>query len=124
VRTEQLVSVDSAGDAQGEGLVRRHGLQWIIVAVVISGLLIYFFGRHHGTPPSTVAAASGAISCDDSGYSVVSKITGARNEIYDCSFVSGEKCVTYESGVADDSTAEVRILFASTLGSKKPSCLG
>ncbi len=78
---------------------------------------------------SKVTDAAGATSCDSSGYYLVLKTTGDHETIYDCTFTSGadfkttKKCVTFENGIADDSTAEVRLVFSTTLGSPKPSCL-
>lgn len=70
-----------------------------------------------------VASASGATSCSATFYAVTNRLDGSKARIYDC-FVKGrERCVTYENGIASDSTETVRLVFATTLGSGKPSCL-
>lgn len=73
--------------------------------------------------PAKVAEAAGASSCDNSGYYLIIKTTGEKETIYDCSFPSGQKCVTYANGIANDSTQTVRIVFSTALGQKQPSCL-
>lgn len=77
-----------------------------------------------GTSPSQVAQAAGASSCDKSDYYLIIKTTGEHETIYDCVFPSGLKCVTYQNGIANDSTEVARLVFSTSLGTPKPSCLG
>jgi hypothetical protein len=98
-----------------------------LVAVTLS-LSVLGCGSSSSSSASQVAAASGASSCDDSGYYLIIKATGEHDEIYDCAFQSGSgllhaKCVTYENGIANDSTEAVRIVFSTALGTQKPTCL-
>jgi hypothetical protein len=63
-----------------------------------------------------VAYSAGATTCVATGYHLMTRA------IYDCQFATGpDKCVTYEGGIADDATEDVRFAF-STAGSK-PTCL-
>lgn len=109
---------------------RRWGISLLSLATAIAiGVIVVYGGArilHHSSPDrsAAAAAASGAESCTASGYAIVSRLTNAKRQIYDCEFRYGPKCVTYEDGVASDSTPEVRLLFSSVLGSSKPLCLG
>jgi hypothetical protein len=77
-----------------------------------------------GPSASSVAAKIGASSCDNSGYSVQSRLDGSKEIIFDCTMGNlATKCVTVSNGIANDATAEVKLLFANTLGASKPSCL-
>lgn len=108
----------------------RRWFPFVVIAVVVAIALVVA-GWHRGggssaASPTVVAAAAGSGSCDDSGYSLVSRSTGDQEEIYDCAFGTfplREKCVTYADGVANDSTAATRIAFSTALGTSKPSCL-
>lgn len=73
-----------------------------------------------------VAAAASASNCEQSNYGIVMRLAGGKTErIYNCNFADGSvKCVTYANGIANDSTALVRLVFATKLGAGKPSCLG
>jgi hypothetical protein len=72
-----------------------------------------------------VATAANAVSCNDSGFYLVSNLTGKKSTIYNCTFApAGTRCITYEGGLATDATDEVRLVFSTTLGSNRPSCLG
>jgi hypothetical protein len=81
-------------------------------------------GGGSGTPASTVAKAAGAESCEDSGYGLVIRTTNKKETIYNCTVANGTtKCVTYRGGVAQDSTARVRLFWKTALKSQRPSCL-
>jgi len=62
-------------------------------------------------------------TCTRSRYQVISHLTNTKETIYNCFNGGGMKCVTYQNGIATDSTALVRLLFANVLGSVKPTCL-
>ena len=71
-----------------------------------------------------IAAVIGASSCSQTRYTLIDKITNDSAPIYDCLMKNlATKCVTYEHGIANDSTEEVRLVFATTLGSDRPECL-
>lgn len=94
-----------------------------LIAAVVVGILIYGAARgHSSTSPSAVAAAIGAQSCDDSGFTISTLISG-QETVYDCSIDGNAYCVTYKGGLATDSTSVVKLAFANTLGSVGPSCL-
>lgn len=80
--------------------------------------------RHHGTSPDTIATIIGVDYCDNSGYQIVSRLDGSKSTIYDCTTGARTRCVTYENGIATNQTVTVRLLFADTLGSGKPRCIG
>lgn len=74
--------------------------------------------RHAETPGilQRVADSAGATACVDSGYRLVSRA------VYDCQFATGpDKCVTYDSGSANDATHEARFFFSTA--DHKPTCL-
>lgn len=96
----------------------------VIVAVVIAVAVVVHLQGHAGASPSTVATQIGADYCDTSGYQVISRLDDSKATIYDCTTGSKTRCVTYENGIATDATETVRVLFADTLGSGKPSCIG
>ncbi len=107
--------------------------KWV-PAVIVAGLLLVAAVNwgwinshiiHPGPSMTEVATAANAVSCNDSGFYLVSTLTGAKTTIYNCTFApSGTRCVTYHGGVADDATAEVRIAFSSAISSGRPSFLG
>ena len=77
-----------------------------------------------GLSAAQVARAAGATACVDSGAYIQSRITGRKDEIYNCRFSSQlPKCVTYASNVATDVTGEASLLFASALNARAPKCL-
>jgi hypothetical protein len=93
-------------------------------AAAVCGVVSLVACGELGVSSSKVAAAAQASGCDNSGFYIENKISGSKEVIYDCSFPDGStKCVTYAGGIANDSTDVVRLVFASTLGAKKPSCL-
>lgn len=96
----------------------------IIAAVVVAIVIVGYYENHKSSSPDAVAATIGASSCDNSGYQVLSRFDGSKATIYDCTIGSRMRCVTYENGIATDATETVRLLFANTLGSSKPNCLG
>jgi hypothetical protein len=105
-------------------------MKGFLVACAAGVVLLALWGERHriyghsGPSPSTVAARIGASSCDNSGYYVQNKLDGSKAVIFDCTMSNlATKCVTMTNGIASDATAEVRLLFANTLGSTKPSCL-
>ena len=70
-----------------------------------------------------VAVDIGATTCTSSGYGIVSKVDHSKTPIYNCTLHGRDVCVTEENGIAQDSTALVRLLFANTLSGGKPSCV-
>jgi hypothetical protein len=108
----------------------RHGLRNLIATIALAAaawllLTHVVFNKHHATHASDVRSAAGASSCQESGYQLLSHLDGSKTTIYDCGFPNGrERCVTMTDGVTRDATAEVRLLFAGTLGAEKPACLG
>jgi hypothetical protein len=71
-----------------------------------------------------VAAAANARSCNDSGYYVQSKLNGDKSVIYNCTMLNDNvRCVTYEGGIASDSTETVKLLWANVLSGAKPDCI-
>ena len=97
----------------------------ILIVALAAALALALAGCGGSASPAQVATAAHAESCDNSGFYIVSKITGSKETVYDCSFAvfPYSRCVTYQGGIAADSTSVVRFLFASVLGQTKPSCL-
>lgn len=112
----------------------NRGLMCASLTALLIAAALVVAGCGGGTPAaapevSAVVSSSGAASCDDSGFYLIEKATGAHAEIYDChfaaqgSFGANEECVTYTNGVASDATSEVRLVFSTALNGKPP-CLG
>lgn len=94
------------------------------MAAVIAVVAGYVYSHSdHSASASTVATTIGASFCDKSSYQVINRLDGSKQRIYDCTMGSGSRCVTYSNGVATDQTATVRLLFADTLGTSKPTCI-
>ena len=110
-----------------EGRVRgKTPVYWFVLVPLMVGVLIFGYRlvHRHSVSPGTVASAAGALSCDSSGYYITTAVSG-KETVYDCSMASGKTlCVTYHGGIASDSTEIVRLAFANTLLTTKPSCLG
>jgi hypothetical protein len=100
----------------------RHAV--VIVAVVVAAVLFGWHHWHHGSSDqsSAVASAIGG-SCTQTRYEIINKLAGTKTVIYDCTVGAKRMCVTDENGIAHDSTAISRILFAGTLSGGKPGCL-
>jgi hypothetical protein len=96
----------------------------IFVGVVVVQAIHNQHSRSSSSSIDRVTSEAAADHCDNSGYYEESQITGAKQTIYDCSINGKMKCVTENGGIASDSTEEVRLLFQSALGARKPSCLG
>lgn len=93
----------------------------IVVAVAVGAV---FLSSRSSLNADDVAAAAGAQSCMASGFSITYRIDHSTATIWDCSMPSGmEKCVTYQNNIASDSTAMVRLLFATALSQSRPACL-
>lgn len=109
-----------AGSAQSIGV-----LLGVIGTAAAIGVTAYSYSQRtsSGPSPDTVASAIGADYCDASGYAIIIRATNAREPIYDCQLNGNTICVTDTNGVANDQTATVRLLFADTLGSGKPTCI-
>lgn len=101
---------------------RRNILAVVIGVVVIAGVWHYQTHASAKIGAGDVALQSGADSCTSSGYELTNRLDGSTSTIYDCSFTSGLKCVTLANGIAHNVTAEVRLVWADTLGSAKPGC--
>jgi uncharacterized protein (UPF0333 family) len=109
---------------------RRFDYGWIglavLVAIVIAGAVLAIHAFRHGSSDrsSKIASDIGAVECSQSEYGIVNKLTDSTSRFYDCEMTNGNyKCVTYEHGVENDVTAQVEVLFASTLGATKPLCI-
>lgn len=98
------------------------------VALVIVGWLLLtqvIFTGGDSDQSAKVRSSSGASWCRESSYQLVNHLDGSKATVYDCGFPHGrERCVTMSGGVTRDSTEEVRLLFAGTLGAEKPGCVG
>jgi hypothetical protein len=97
----------------------------VMLALVAAVVIVYFIDRSRPAAPTlqTIAAASGASSCDTTGYYIKSRFDGGKQSIYNCWFGSTIKCVTYSGGIANDETDVVRLLFANTLSAGRPACV-
>jgi hypothetical protein len=122
---DELLTVDAPAD------VKRFHLTPITGLAVIAGFVVLVFVVRYQTSsgPSDHSAAIqsnvGALSCSSSGYQILSKINGDKDTIYNCDMPSGTTiCVTEANGIDSNVTATVRLLFANTLGSGKPTCIG
>lgn len=100
------------------------------VLMILAVISIVFGGAYaltHRSGPSdqssTVATTIGAQYCDSSGFQIISKLDDSKATIYNCDLDNKTICVTYEHGIATDETAEVKLLFANTLGSDQPDCI-
>lgn len=102
------------------------GLKLLLAVVtVIAGVAVYHYAtRSRQMSPGSVAAMIGADFCDSSDFYVQNKLDGSKATIYDCTTGAKMRCVTVEHRIASDATATVRFLFADTLGTRKPSCIG
>lgn len=103
----------------------RTGPQAIAAVVIVFAIIggwYWFSHRNDPASASTVASAIGAQSCDDSGFTIKSLVSGTET-IYDCSVDGSNLCVTYKGGVATDSTDVVKLAFANSLGTDGPFCL-
>lgn len=102
-------------------------VRWIAVVAIAGGAIV--LGRTllsddgEKDRSSEVAVLAGASSCSATAYMVTNRVDDSKTRIYDCTISGRLRCVTYENGIANDSTAVVRVLFASTLGASKPSCV-
>lgn len=94
----------------------------VTLVAAIGGGLYWYSHRGPSDQSTAVQTAAGADSCSYSGYYVKTAISG-RELVYDCTIGSQSICVTYKGGIASDSTALVKLLFANTLGTAKPACL-
>jgi hypothetical protein len=106
---------------------RRHWFRELLGIFVLCGIA-YIGIQHiaHRSPAdnsAAVAAESGASNCSSSGYYLRSRLDGSQQVIYDCQFPQRMRCVGEQGGVTSDITAEVRLLFDSTLGADKPLCV-
>lgn len=97
----------------------------VIAAVIAVTVLVVALANHGpgGTSPDKVATMTHADWCDDSGYYVETQLAG-KQTVYDCTTGARQRCVTVHGGIASDSTVLVRVLFADTLSTTKPACLG
>jgi hypothetical protein len=100
---------------------RSFAIAAAMVVAVLSGC-----GSGGSSDQSTAIAnqIGGGASCYESQYEITNRIDNSKTPIYVCTAAAAKPiCVTYENGIASDVTAEVRLLFANTLGSSKPSCI-
>lgn len=98
----------------------------IVVTVIVVCAAGFHWWQHRSSAPADlsgeIAVQTGADSCDQTGYTIVSKLNGSETPIYDCVIDGKDLCVTEENGVVSDSTATARLLFASVLAGSKPGC--
>jgi hypothetical protein len=113
--------------------MHERKMRAVLAATVLSASFVAAGcgGGGGGNPNALdVQLAAGATHCQYSGYDLISQITNVKTPIYDChwdavsGFAANDECVTYENGVASDSTGEVRVAFANALNSAEPACLG
>lgn len=129
---ESEIARRRARESQSAGSIARlskaKSVALLVVAAAAAIYGAYYDGLigHSGPADhsSEIQTAIGATSCSLSGYGIMSKLTGENEPIYDCAMPSGaEKCVTYSGGIATDSTAVVKLLFANTLSGGRPACV-
>lgn len=116
----------TAGEPAGPSRLRR--LLGTVALLIVAWLLLtqVIFNRDSGGADRSdqVAAAAGASWCQREDYELRNRLDGSTDTIYDCFFRNGrERCVTLSGGISRDTTAEVRLLFAGTLGVGKPGCI-
>lgn len=98
----------------------------------ISGLIVVaviLLWQHHiidgsaaaSDQSSAIVALTGASSCTQELYWI--RLGGSKATIYDCTINGATKCVTFQNGIASDSTAEVKLAFEDALGSTRPTCI-
>jgi hypothetical protein len=93
----------------------------LIVAATCVFLLV---GCGSGGPSaSDVAEKAGATTCEDSGYFIGYRTDHTEHTIYNCQIAGETVCVIEDHGLATDVTAQARVVFASSLGGKRPACL-
>lgn len=121
--------MDEPALSQPPSLFRRIPTWAWIVAIVAAAAIwqgwIHLGGSHVSQAnPDQLATTIGAAWCQDSGYYLTNRLDGSKAELYDCNMRNGSyRCVTDQNGLAADVTAEARLVFRSTLGSEKPSCV-
>lgn len=94
-----------------------------LVAFLVAALLLAGCGG--GSDRSdAIAAKIGANGCVQETYEIQNRLDGSKERIYDCDLNAQSTCVVEEGGIAKDVTAEVRLLFSSSLGGQRPDCLG
>jgi hypothetical protein len=93
------------------------------VAVLIVGALVAGGCGATGDQSDAIAANIGASTCHAEQYEIVSRISGHKDRIYNCTLHGKTICVTYSGGIASNATAEVKLLFANALGGQKPDCM-
>lgn len=104
----------------------KLGAVLAVVAAIIAGVVVAWqLGAFSNTPAdksAEIAQRVGAEYCERTDFYIENKIGGGKTTIYDCFLNVRHRCVTYENGIARDSTDTVRLLFESTLGESKPTC--
>lgn len=92
----------------------------------LMAVLLAACGSSHGSDQSAqIQAKLGSnATCYESQYQIENRLDGSKQPVYVCE-TPGSKviCATWSDGIASNVTAEVRILFQSTLGQEKPACV-
>lgn len=107
---------------------KRYQRQKAIAAATTITFVLLLSGCGGGeTPDQSNAIESqigGGIVCTRSDYQLINRLDSSKTPIYVCQTLGSEPiCVTDENNVVSNVTAEVRLLFANTLGSSKPACI-